>query len=131
MSKLNQKKFQQLKKDADLQEIVKAFTYLEGEPVKFENFDKTPGVEDTIGVNEKVFVRCDPSKLVNFIDSLKKDTSYIVPCREVVNEGLVPGMISVIVKKDNKKYIIREVLGCQILNLFGVNTCFNCSTNVE
>jgi len=127
--KLSRRKLEQLKKQSMIQEIVKVFSFAGGDGVDYEDFDFTPEVEYTIGVNNKKFVRCNPKKLPNFIESMRGENSYVVPSKRVIADGNIPENVSVIVKADMKKYVVREVIGSQVANWFNLNTCYNCAVN--
>lgn len=123
--KLNIKKLEQLKKRALLHEIVKVFSFDVGDRTTYQEFDLTPEIEDTIGVNAKKFVRCNPENIPNFIETMQGESSYIVPSEGVIKEGLIPENVSVIVKSNLIKFAVKEVIGSQVANWFKLNTCFN------
>jgi len=103
-------------------------------PVKWDDlslefFDEVNeiGEDQLLGHTDKHFYRAKTEKMSHLINDIKNNDkcSFVTPISGVVKEGLIPEKISTLLKYQADFKAINEVISSQILNLFGLPTCYN------
>lgn len=118
-----------------------AISILPSSQHKVSYYDEITG--GTSGSREKQFVRSDSGIFQPLFDELQNnpDCSYVTHANRIVKDGFCPKKLSTIIKYQGESrtddeitsldLIMKELLGGQILNYYGVNTCYNLATKDE
>lgn len=85
------------------------------------------GEDQLLGHTDKHFYRANTSEMTHLIDDIQNNDkcSFVTPINGVVKEGIIPEKVSTLLKYQTDFKAINEVIASQILNIFGLPTCYN------
>ena len=129
---LNKEKLEAIKKAINITIIPSSKHYV-------SYYDEVTGMIQ--GRRAKQFVRSDSRIFEPLFEELQNnpDSSYVTYANTVIKEGFIPKHLSTLIKYQGESrlyvdavgpadFAVKEVLAGQLLNYYGVNTCYNVIT---